>query len=76
MTDMHTLTRESQEVMVGVIVFTDLSPSKSLIVCISISHSGQLNITTSTLSRLLKSGVSLKSKVISVLRVVVCSVSS
>ena len=75
MDDKHTLTGESQEVMVGLISPTGVPASESLIVCISIPHSGELNITTSTLSTLLKSGVPLKSKVTSVLRVV-CSVSS
>ena len=53
--DMHTLTRESQEVVVGEILVTKvLLPDvevawKRLIVLTDILHSGQLNITTSTL---------------------------
>ena len=71
----HTLTRESQEVMVEVVVPMSCTPaSKSLIVCTSIPQSGQLNITTSTLSNTLLE--SFKSKVMLVPRVVVCSVSS
>ena len=53
--DMHTLTRESQEVVVGeILVSKVLLPDvevelKRLIVLTDIPHSGQLNITTSTL---------------------------
>ena len=53
--DMHTLTRESQEVVVGeILVLKVLLPDvevalKRLIVLTDILHSGQLNITTSTL---------------------------
>ena len=53
--DMHTLTRESQEVVVGeILVSKVLLPDvegalKRLIVLTDILHSGQLNITTSTL---------------------------
>ena len=53
--DMHTLTRESQEVVVGkILVRKVLLADKelalmSLIVLTAIPHSGQLNITTSTL---------------------------
>ena len=53
---MHTLTRESQEVVVGEILvrkflFPDVEGAlKSCIVVTDIPHSGQLNITTSTLS--------------------------
>ena len=53
--DMHILTRESQEVMVGTvnILTTDLATdidvaSMKLIVWTDIPHSGQLNITSST----------------------------
>ena len=52
---MHTLTRESQEVLVGDILVTKvLLPDvevalEMLIVVTDIPHSGQLNITTSTL---------------------------
>ena len=54
--DMHTLTRESQEVVVGEILVRNLLPPdvemapKRLIILTDIPHSGQLNITTSTLS--------------------------
>ena len=54
-TDMHTLTRESQEVVVGeILVIKVLLPVvevawKRLIVLTDIPHSEQLNITTSTL---------------------------
>ena len=73
----HNLTKESQEVM-GLIVASDVSSrSLSKIVCIPAPHSGQLNITTSTLFTPMKPGVSLKSKVMSgIEEVVVCSVSS
>ena len=54
--DMHTLTRESQEVVVGKILVRRILLSddvevalKRLIVLSDIPHSGQLNITTSTL---------------------------
>ena len=53
--DKHTLTRESQEVVAGEILVTKvLLPEvevalKRLIVVTDIPHSGQLNITTSTL---------------------------
>ena len=53
---MHTLTKESQEVVVGKILvrnvlFPDVEVAlKRLIVLTDIPHSGQLNITTSTLS--------------------------
>ena len=53
--DMHTLTRELQEVVVGEILATkvllpaDVEALKRLIVLTDILHSGQLNITTSTL---------------------------
>ena len=53
--DMHTLTRESQEVVVGEILVTKLllpdieEAIKRLIILTDILHSGQLNITTSTL---------------------------
>ena len=56
--DMHTLTRESQEVVVGEILVTKvLLPDveveiKRLIVLTDIPHSGQLNITTSTVPSL------------------------
>ena len=53
--DMHTLTRESQEVVVGEILVTKLlnpdvkvALNKAIFVT-DIPHSGQLNITTSTL---------------------------
>ena len=53
---MHTLTRESQEVVVGeILVRKNLLPDdvemalKRLISVADIPHSGQLNITTSTL---------------------------
>ena len=55
----HTLTSESQEVIVGLVVklvFCLLSNAN--MVCTPIPHCGQLNITTSTLSTLAKSGVS------------------
>ena len=54
--DMHTLTRESQEVVVGeILVSKVLVPdvevaTKRLIVLTDIPHFGQLNIITSTLS--------------------------
>ena len=76
LTGKHTLTRESQEVMVGLISLTNVPASEKIIVCTSTPHSGQLNITTSTLLTPLKSGVALKSKVMVVPRAVVCSVSS
>ena len=53
--DMHTLTRESQEVVMGEILdrkvlLPDVEVAmKKLIVVTDIPHSGQLNITTSTL---------------------------
>ena len=53
--DMHTLTRESQEVVVGEILVAKLllpdveMALKRLILLTDIPHSGQLNITTSTL---------------------------
>ena len=53
--DMHTLMRESQEVVVGEILVAKLllpdveMALKRLIVLTDIPHSGQLNITTSTL---------------------------
>ena len=54
--DMHTLTRESQEVMIGLIVARTF-PIDAVVVdpwreilSTDIPHSGQLNITTSTLS--------------------------
>ncbi len=53
--DMHTLTRESQEVMVGLVV-ARTSPIDAVVVdpwrkilSTDIPHSGQLNITTLTL---------------------------
>ena len=76
--DMHTLTRESQEVVVGAILVTkvplpDIEVAlKSWISLTDIPHSGQLNITTSTLSI----GVVVKSKVISAVLTVVFIVSS
>ena len=54
--DMHTLTRESQEVVAGEIFVTKVLlldgevAVKRLIVLTDIPHSGQFNITTSTLS--------------------------
>ncbi len=54
--DMHTLTRESQEVMVGLIA-ARIIPLDAIVVdpwrvilSTDIPHSGQLNITTSTLA--------------------------
>ena len=79
---MHTLTRESQEVVVGEILVTKvLLPDivvalKRLIVLTDIPHSGQLNITTSTLSTPVKSSVSVKSKVISAVLAIEFIVSS
>ena len=72
--DMHILTRESQEVMVGTVnvVTNNLASDnneavRSVIVRIAISYSWQLNITNSTLSTPVKSGVGVKSKMISLL---------
>ena len=79
---MHTLTRESQEVVVGEILVTKvLLPDivvalKRLIVLTDIPHFGQLNITTSTLSTPVKSSVSVKSKVISAVLAIEFIVSS
>ena len=60
---MHTLTRESQEVTLGLANPAEL-PSASVIVCTEIPHCSQLNSTISTLLTTLKFGVSVKSKVI------------
>ena len=61
---MHTLTRESQEETVGLIVPARLSPACSVILRAFILHCGQLNSTISTLLTPTKSGVPVKSNVI------------
>jgi len=75
----HTLTRESQEVMVGLMaliaVLDDDMPSRSTILCTAIPLCGQLNITTSTLLTR-KFALFLKSKEILVVVLAVCIVSS
>ena len=77
--DVHTLTRESQEVMFMFITVSEsLFPngdadSEIIMVDVDIFFSGQLNITTSTLPD--NPGVSSKLKTTRV-RVVVCNVSS
>ena len=71
----HTLTKESQEVMIRLRLASDVpSLSLSKITRIPARHTGQLNITISTLSAPMKSGVVLKSNMI--VLVVVFSVSS
>ena len=80
--DMHTLTRESQEVVVGkILVRKVLLPDievalKSWISLTDIPHSGQLNITTSTLPTPVLLDIAVKSKVISAVLAVVFIVSS
>ena len=77
--DMHILTRESQEVMLGtgnvltISFLFDIDWAESnIIVCTAIPHSGQLNITNSTIST---PGMTAKS-IILASAFVVCSVSS
>ena len=77
--DMHVLTRESQEVMAGTLnVLTTLNSNSdeavlSLIVWTDISHSGQLNITNSTLLTLKRlDAIPVKSKV----NISLCNVSN
>ena len=77
----HTLTRESQEVMVGLRFPTlCLAPegkvSKTLMLCTSALHSGQLNITTSTLSTPAQLGLAVNLNSISVAPVFACSMRS
>ena len=82
--DMHILTRESQEVMVGPgnILTSDMASDsnealENLIVSAAIPQSGQLNTTNSTLSTPVYSGVSVKSEMIILPDgFVVCNVSS
>ena len=83
LTCVHTLTSESQEVMLGLNVpTTDLAPeagvpARSRISNTAIPHSGQLNITNSTLFTPTELDVSVKTAVIpcwSELRI--CNVSS
>ena len=61
---MHTLTRESQEVTVGVILPTKVRLATSEIFKTDIPHCGQLNSTTSALLTATKPGVSVKTKTI------------
>ena len=73
---MHTLTRDVQELMIGLIIAVTALASSAWMVCTPIPHCGQLNITISTLHTPVKSGVSRKSKVMSVLEAVFCIVIS
>ncbi len=70
---MHTLTRESQEVTVGLVVPAKPKLVRSVILSTAIPHSGQLNNTISTLLTPTKFGVPVKSNVISNLERVVSS---
>ena len=54
----HNLTRESQEVILGMVLATGDPSSTTCMNCTPIPHCGQLNITTSTLSTLTKPGIS------------------
>ena len=63
---MHTLTRESQEVTVGMTLPMKFTSVVSEISSTDILHCGQLNSTISTLLTPTKFGVSVKSKVIEI----------
>ena len=73
MLDKHTRTKEVQDVILTLAFCSrTLLFSSACTVCTPIPHCGQLNITTSILSTLLKHGVSRKSKMMSVLDATCC----